>query len=113
MKKDFFKDLDSQINLINNCLKEGKQLPNSNSYSVEISNFSDTLVEEKIEDDDNVYDIVKKARKVDFNQISYARDSYLQMMDLNNRLGLDIKYEPDYKYSVDSLRNVCISELIR
>lgn len=110
MKNDFFKDLDSQINLINGCLKEGKQLPNLDSYSVELSSY---LQENISEEEEDVYDIVKKARKVDFNQISYARDSYLQMMDLNRRLGLNIKCEPDYKYSVDSLRNVSISNLIR
>ena len=109
MSKDFFKDLDSQINLINSCLKEGKELPNFNSNNVP------GLLQEYMteEEDEDVYTIVKKARKVDFNQISYAQESYLQMMEMNRRYGMKVQYVPDYRYNVEELNGKSISELIK
>lgn len=60
----------------------------------------------------DVLELVKKARKVDFNTISYARKSYLEMIELNNRCGLNINYQADYDISLEELQNKSITDLI-
>ena len=60
----------------------------------------------------DVLEVVKKARKVDFNTISYARKSYVEMMELNARCGMNIKYLADYDIPLDELRNKSITDLI-
>lgn len=60
----------------------------------------------------DVLEVVKKARKVDFNAISYARKSYVEMMELNARCGMNIKYLADYDIPLDELKGKSISELI-
>lgn len=60
----------------------------------------------------DVLELVKKARKVDFNTISYARKSYLEMMELNYKCGLNINYQADYDISLEELQNKSITDLI-
>lgn len=89
-----------------NMLDVLQKLQDFNQHCVElVENTTST-------DEVDVLELMKKARKVDFNTISYARKSYLEMMELNNRCGLNINYQADYDISLDELKGKSISELI-
>lgn len=73
---------------------------------------NELLGEPNSNDNIDVLELVKKARKCDFNEMSYARKSYVEMMELNARCGLNIKYQADYDIPLDELRNKSITDLI-
>lgn len=73
---------------------------------------NELLGEPNSNDNVDVLELVKKARKCDFNEMSYARKSYIEMMELNARCGLNIKYQADYNIPLDELKNKSITDLI-
>lgn len=75
-----------------------------NTISLGETNISETSTD--------VLDVVKKARKVDFNTISYARKSYEEGLRMNLKYGLNINFVADYNISLDELKEKSITNLI-
>lgn len=78
----------------------------------EFNEHCNELVDETNQRELDLLELIKKARKCDFNETSYARKSFLEMMEMNVKYGLNIKYVADYDISLDELKNKSITDLI-
>ena len=78
----------------------------------EFNEHCSELVDETNQRELDLLELIKKARKCDFNEISYARKSFQEMMEMNIKYGLNIKYVADYDIPLDELKNKSITDLI-